>query len=176
MKKNEKPLILTWIAVITLIAAIVGGAYAYFVAKVTGGTSANISASTGTTDSLSFDVGDPIMIDGDLKNFVVGMNSLKGTTTASATLLANNTTSSAKAKYNVFFILETNDFVYTTDDNQAELILKVTDPKGNEVVDITGLKKSKVDLISLLELEHFQLLKIMKSKQPQQTLKHGMLK
>ena len=52
-----------------------------------------------------------------------------------------NTTNQASGKYNIFFIIDDNDFVYSTVDGQAELLLKITDPNGNEVEDITGLKK-----------------------------------
>ena len=120
---------------------IIGATYAYFAADLGGGTNANINASTGTTDSLTFDAGDPIRIHATLENFAEGMESLKGSTTAIASLKANNTTNQASDKYNIFFIIDDNDFVYSTVDGQAELVLKVTDPNGNEVEDITGLKK-----------------------------------
>ncbi|MDE6284600.1 MAG: hypothetical protein K2M17_02545 [Bacilli bacterium] len=113
-RQDKKILILTWAAVITLALFTIGGAYAYFTAQTGDGSEADISASTGTTDSLSFDVGDAINIKANADNFAQGKGSLKDDTTASAILKANNTTNEAKAKYNIFFIIDKNDFTYTT--------------------------------------------------------------
>ena len=41
--------------------------------------------------------------------------------------------------YNVYFIIDENNFEYTTQDGKTELLLNVTDPNGNEVTNITGL-------------------------------------
>ena len=38
-----------------------------------------------------------------------------------------------------------NNFVYTTDDNQTELFLSVTDPEGNPVTSISGLTPVTID-------------------------------
>ncbi|MDE6284321.1 MAG: fibronectin type III domain-containing protein [Bacilli bacterium] len=119
----------------------VGGAYAYFIANTGDGVGTDISAQTGTTDSLAFEVGDEINIHADLENFAQGKGSLTDDTTASAILRANNTTNEAKRKYNIFFIIDQNDFIYTTEDNKAELVIRVTDPKDNEVTSIDGLKR-----------------------------------
>ena len=139
--KSKKKVILTITGMLTLLLVVIGATYAYFAADLGGGTNANINASTGTTDSLTFDAGDPIRIHASLENFAEGMENLKGSTTATATLKANNTTNEATSKYNIFFIIDDNDFVYSTVDGQAELLLKITDPNGNEVEDITGLKR-----------------------------------
>ncbi len=141
LKQNKKNVVLISVGVLTLLLTIIGATYAYFAADLGGGTNANINASTGTTDSLTFDAGDPIKIHASLENFAEGMESLKGNTTATATLKANNTTNQASGKYNIFFIIDDNDFVYSTEDGQAELLLKVTDPNGKEVEEITGLKR-----------------------------------
>ena len=140
-KNNKKTIILSGVGILILLLTIIGATYAYFAADLGGGTNANINASTGTTDSLTFDAGDPIRIHASLENFAEGMESLKGSTTATATLKANNTTNQASGKYNIFFVIDDNDFVYSTEDGQAELVLKVTDSNGNEVEEITGLKR-----------------------------------
>ncbi len=127
MNNDKKTKVLVGIGIFALLLTIIGATFAYFAADLGGGTNANINASTGTTDSLTFDAGDPIRIHASLENFAEGMESLKGSTTATATLKANNTTNQATGKYNIFFIIDDNDFVYSTEDGQAELVLKVTD-------------------------------------------------
>ena len=37
---------------------------------------------------------------------------------------------------------EENNFEYSSDDKKPEIILNITDPDGNEVTDITGLKRT----------------------------------
>ena len=60
---------------------------------------------------------------------------------ASAILTASNSKNieSASDRYNIYFIIEANDFIYTTDNATAEILLNVTDPNGNKVENITGL-------------------------------------
>ena len=48
-------------------------------------------------------------------------------------MTANNATNTATRNYYIYLDINTNEFVYTTEDNQAELLLKVIDPTGVEV-------------------------------------------
>ena len=137
--KNKKNTILLVIATITLITVVLGATFAYFM--VQGGSGANIDTSiiTGTTDLLSFSFGDEINIQANEENFAEGMPSLSDSTTGSAILRANDATNSATATYNIYLIIESNDFEYTTEEGTPELLLNVTDPNGNPVENITGL-------------------------------------
>ena len=137
--KNRKNTILLVIATITLITVVLGATFAYFM--VQGGSGANIDTSiiTGTTDLLSFSFGDEINIQANEENFAEGMPSLSDSTTGSAILRANDATNSATATYNIYLIIESNDFEYTTEEGTPELLLNVTDPNGNPVENITGL-------------------------------------
>lgn len=51
------------------------------------GTSANINANTGTTDSLSFNTGEDVFLLATVENFKRGGNHLVGSTTATVTFL-----------------------------------------------------------------------------------------
>ena len=137
--KNRKNTILLVIATITLITVVLGATFAYFM--VQGGSGANIDTSiiTGTTDLLSFSFGDEINIQANEENFAQGMPSLSDSTTGSAILRANDATNEATATYNIYLIIESNDFEYTTEEGTPELLLNVTDPNGNPVENITGL-------------------------------------
>ena len=137
--KNKKNTILLVIATITLITVVLGATFAYFM--VQGGSGANIDTSiiTGTTDLLSFSFGDEINIQANEENFAQGMPSLSDSTTGSAILRANDATNEATATYNIYLIIESNDFEYTTEEGTPELLLNVTDPNGNPVENITGL-------------------------------------
>ena len=74
---DKKGIRLAIIGVLTLLLTIIGATYAYFAADLGGGTNANINASTGTTDSLTFDAGEPIRIHATLENFEIGRASCR---------------------------------------------------------------------------------------------------
>ena len=148
-KSNEKKVLaLSAIAVITLIAVVVGATYAYFQAQ--GGGSSDIDASviTSTTDKLSFQVGNGINISASQENFALGMGNVTGSTTASAMLTANNATNTATRNYNLYLDIKNNGFTYTVDENTPELILTITDPDGTELESLSGYKYVTVGEVS----------------------------
>ena len=137
--ENKKNIVFMAIGAITLIAVTLGATYAYFTAQSGGGANIDTDVITGTTDNLSFSFGDLINIYATEENFAQGMGNLSDSTTAQAILRANNTSNEATANYNIYLIIEENDFEYTTSDQTPEILLNVTDPNGNKVENITGL-------------------------------------
>ena len=137
--KSKKNLILIAFGSIVLIVVTLGATYAYFMAQ--GGGNANIDTNviTSTTDNLAFSFGEEIYISANENNFASGMGDLSDNTTGTAILTANNYTNTATETYNIYLIIEANDFEYTTDNQTPELLLNVTDPNGNKVENITGL-------------------------------------
>ena len=146
--KNKKNLIFMVIAAITLAAVVLGATYAYFIAQ--GGSSANtnVNVQTNTTDNLSFEVGNPITLNVTQDNFYQGAGNQAGSTTASATLIANNATNSATANYYLYLDITNNDFEYTVDTNTPELILTIIDPDGTELQTLSGYKYVEVGDVS----------------------------
>ena len=140
MEKNKKQvLILSIVAVVTLIALVVGATYAYFKAQGGTGSSADVNVTTYTTDMLTFTTGNAISLYADQSSFGQEKGSLSGETFAKATLVANNKTNEATDNYYVYFNIENNTFKYTLGNDKPELILTVTGPDGNEVTEIPGL-------------------------------------
>ena len=140
-KNEKKVLVLSFLGVITFIAVVVGATYAYFTAQGGGTGNINVNAQTATTDNLSFQVGSAISLTASQEDFAQGMGNKSGSTFARATLTANNATNTATRNYYVYLDIESNDFEYTTVDNQAELLLKVTDPTGAEVTTLGSLER-----------------------------------
>ena len=141
VKNEKKALWLSFLGVITFIAVVVGATYAYFAAQ--GGTAGNINvnANTATTDNLSFQVGSAISLTANQEDFGEGAGNKSGETYARATLTANNATNNATRNYYVYLDITSNNFEYTTVDDQAELLLKVTDPDGAEVITLGNLER-----------------------------------
>ena len=139
---NEKKLlVLSFLGVLTFIAVVVGATYAYFTAQGGGTGNINVNANTGTTDNLSFQVGEAISLTANQEDFGQGTGNKSGSTYARAVLTANNTTNTATRNYYVYLNILNNNFEYTTEDEQGEILLKVTDPDGTEVTSIPGLTR-----------------------------------
>ena len=141
-KPNEKKVLaLSFLGVLTFIAVVVGATYAYFTAQGGGTGNINVNATTNTTDNLSFQVGNAISLTANQEDFASGMGNKSGSTTAKAILTANNATNTATRNYYVYLNITSNDFEYTTVDEQAEILLKVTDPDGSEVTTLGSLER-----------------------------------
>ena len=140
MDKNKKnAIVLSIVAVVTLIALVVGATFAYFKAQGGTGSSTEVKVTTYTTDMLTFTTGSAISLYADQSSFGQEKGSLSGETFAKATLVANNKTNEATDNYYVYFNIENNTFKYTLGNDKPELILTVTGPDGNEVTEISGL-------------------------------------
>ena len=145
MEKNKKQaLILSIVAVVTLIALVVGATYAYFKAQGGTGSSTEVKVTTYTTDMLTFTTGSAISLYADQSSFGQEKGSLSGETFAKATLVANNKTNEATDNYYVYFNIENNTFKYTLGEDKPELILTVTAPDGSEVTSLPGLTHTTV--------------------------------
>ena len=141
-KPNEKKVLaLSFLGVLTFIAVVVGATYAYFTAQGGGTGNINVNAGTATTDNLSFQTGSAISLTANQEDFGSGMSNKSGSTYARAILTANNATNTATRNYYVYLNITSNDFEYTTVDEQGEILLKVTDHDGTEVTSLSGLTR-----------------------------------
>ena len=141
VKNEKKVLALSFLGVLTFIAVVVGATYAYFTAQGGGTGNINVNAQTATTDNLSFQTGAAINLTANQEDFGKGSGNKSGSTYARATLTANNATNNATRNYYVYLDITSNNFEYTTVDEQAELLLKVTDPDGTEVTTLGSLER-----------------------------------
>ena len=142
MKKEKKQTItLMIVAIITLLTLIIGATYAYFQASGNSGSGTDVNVVTATSDLLTFKIDKDINIIVSQSDFKKGAGNKSDSTKASAILTASNSKNieSTSDRYNIYFIIEANDFIYTTDNATAEILLNVTDPNGNKVENITGL-------------------------------------
>ena len=140
MEKSKKNAIaLSIVAVVTLIALVVGATFAYFKAQGGTGSSTEVKVTTYTADMLTFTTGNAISLYADQSSFGSDKGSLSGETFAKATLVANNKTNEATDNYYVYFNIENNTFKYTLSEDKPELILTVTGPDGSEVTSLPGL-------------------------------------
>ena len=146
--KNKKNMLLSIIAITTLLVLVVGATYAYFAAQTGAGAGADVNVTTSTTDNLTFNTEGEITIHATPENFGKDAANLSDSAKASATLRANNATNSATSNYDLYLDISANNFVYTTEAETAELILTITDPNGNKVTELTGYDYVTVNGVS----------------------------
>ena len=148
-KTNEKKVLaLSAVAVITLIAVVVGATFAYFQAQGGGSSDIDTSVITSTTDKLSFQVGNGIDISASQEDFGSGAGNKSGSTTASAMLTANNATNTATRNYNLYLDIKNNGFTYTVNEDTPELILTIMRPDGTELESLSGYERVTVGEVS----------------------------
>ena len=136
---NRKNMILSGVAIVLLIALIIGATYAYFAAQTGDPASADIKINAYTVDTLTFASGDPITLSLDQENFSEGKGNQTGSTYASAMLTANNKTNTATDHYYMYLNISNKSFKYTINENTPEIIMTVTDSEGTELTSVEGL-------------------------------------
>ena len=138
-KKQNKLLIILFI--LTFLALTISTAFAIFTATRETFETRKDKASSTIMETVVFDTGGAININANSANFKEGMPSIVSETTGTVNLIAGSDTSRlASYKYNVTLNIDNNNFEYSTPDEKPELILMVTDPNGNKVRNINGLK------------------------------------
>ncbi len=154
-KKNT--LLLTVIAVATLLVAIVGATFAYFTAQVGNGAQAEIKVETKTVDIATiFQELDDIKIIATQENFAKGKGSLRGETTGYVSFVPTNDAGVQEKTrnycYNVDIEISSNDFEYSlpkthgisNDANYPELVLNIWKEKNvTDVIDGNVTEKLK---------------------------------
>ena len=137
--EKKKPIILSVIALLALVALVVGATFAYFQAQVGEGKSADVVVKSYTVDTFTFAAGSQISLNLDQENFASGKGNITGSTYASATLTANNKTNTATEHYYLYLNIENNTFTYSINESTPEIIMTVTDSSGGEITDISTL-------------------------------------
>ena len=132
---DKKRLIIT---IVSMLILVVGVTFAYFIPQIGGGVLRKLNLVADTPDDLQF-IGGGIKLKLTQFNLAQGGENLSNSTYVSAVLKANSTTNTATYTYNVYFNVKSNNFIYTTTEKKAEIILKVLDPNGNEITTLDGL-------------------------------------
>ncbi len=141
MNKKTKITLLI-IYVLAIFSMITSATMAFFTYINVSNVSPVIDAQAATIlDWLTFDVGKPIYILANDYNFGKDMGNLTSDISASATLKVESDGTVTKTYYyNLKLEIKDNEFIYTTPDEKAELLIKVIDPNGEELTEIPGLE------------------------------------
>ena len=134
MENRKNTILLTVIAIATLLVAVIGATFAYFTAQGGAPVSRDVQVKTETADSTNFYIDNDLTLNANQDNFGVSnvgtgltSNPVNGTATFTASTGANN-----GMCYTLELSVTSNDFIYTTDPNASvpeevpELTLTVT--------------------------------------------------
>ena len=115
MKDRKKEITLLVIGILTLVSLVVGATYAFFKAQTGPAANFDVNATTGTTDNLSFTTVGNILINASADNFAKGSEDLNGTITATANLIANDSTNTTEPYYyNIYLEVIENELEYSS--------------------------------------------------------------
>ena len=150
MENKKNTILLTVIAVATLLVAVVGATFAYFTAQGGTGTSANVTVTTGTAASSEFGTFGAINIYADATTFAKDQPDATGTTTGTVSWTApgkaGNTEPSVEDRtfcYTADLIIDTNTFTKSAANTANANELEFTAVKGSDTL---VEAKSLVDL------------------------------
>lgn len=136
MENNKKnTLLLTVIAIATLLVAVVGATFAYFSAQVQTDESEQVQVQTHTNNTLTYNIDKALSVNANDTNFAENMGDRSDTATGTATYKAGAEQSTAC--YTADLTINSNNFTYSTaPTNTPELTLTVTKNSTNVITDM----------------------------------------
>ena len=120
MENRKNTILLTVIAVATLLVAVVGATFAYFTAQGDREVQTPVNVNTAQTSNGSFVTNGSITINANQENFYEGAGNQTKTATATVTYTASSTAASNFC-YTVGLQVTANTFEYTTEESTPEL-------------------------------------------------------
>ena len=159
MDNRKNTILLTVIAIATLLVAVIGATFAYFTAQGGQQVSRNVTVKTETADNTMFTIDKALTMTANQDNFGPSDGSLTSdNVTGTATFTASTAASNSKC-YTLALTVSDNDFIYTNDPNTegedevAELTLTVTRATVVDSTSATSLSYgSPVTIIDALDI------------------------
>lgn len=136
--KNKKLAILGTLIIGIFVILIARITFAYL-SPIINEAFTNVLVKSDTVDNLKFELGSPLKLNATPTTLPENGDNYTSITTATAKLKANSTNKTATYKYNVYFQIVTNNFVYI-DNSTPEIILTITNPDGEILTELEGLK------------------------------------
>ena len=145
------------VIIVSVLVVFIGISFAYVVAQISGSAIGNANITADTADNLDFSIDKDINLNPNQFNVTEGGGGLSDTATGTASLIANSTNNSATFDYYVYFQINTNEYIYTTEDNKPEIVLTITDPTGAQVTEVSGLTYVTVNNADGSEVSGFDI-------------------
>ena len=125
--------------IVAVLVLVIGVSFAYFIAEVHDEKKIDVNVVSDKLDSLTYTVDKNINLSINQFNLANGKENVSDSSVATVSFLANKTSNQAETFYNIYFYIEINPYVYTTEDKKPEIILNVYDNDNNEIKTVDGL-------------------------------------
>ena len=125
--------------IVAVLVLVIGVSFAYFIAEVHDEKKIDVNVVSDKLDSLTYTVDKDINLSINQFNLANGKENVSDSSVATVSFLANKTSNQAETFYNIYFYIESNPYVYTTEDKKPEIILNVYDNDNNEIKTMDGL-------------------------------------
>lgn len=155
MKINNKTKIVI-LSILGILIIVLAVSYAYFKPILDAEKSTRVEVVAKTIDQLMFIQGKHLGLELNHLNFTQGSGNLTDSTTTTAKLVANTKTNTASKTYYVYFYIGKNEFDYSTDTNEPEIILTIKNPSGNNITSISGLTYVTKPDVSGFDITNYQ--------------------
>ena len=119
--------------IVAVLVLVIGVSFAYFIAEVHDEKKIDVNVVSDKLDSLTYTVDKDINLSINQFNLANGKENVSDSSVATVSFLANKTSNQAETFYNIYFYIESNPYVYTTEDKKPEIILNVYDNDNNEI-------------------------------------------
>ncbi len=133
---SKKNIILLIVLILSIVILTVS--FAYFAVSVAAPANTDVILKTDKNQVLSFTDGEPLSLNPSQFNFVENGDDLITSSTSKVNLKSKKEGESASDTYNVYFQILENSFVYTQEGDVPEVLLKIYDIDGNEMIDLYG--------------------------------------
>ncbi len=140
--KTKKNMILLIVLVASV--GIIAVSFAYFVVQLYTAEEINVNLSSGVLENLTFTPGEEMILSASVNNFNETSGSINTVATSTAKLIPDVEAGSASSNYNVYLHIQTNEFIYTQNTETPELLVKITNPSGEELKLIDGVTHKTV--------------------------------
>ena len=125
--------------IVAVLVLVIGVSFAYFIAEVHDEKKIDVNVVSDKLDSLTYTVDKDINLSINQFNLANGEENVSDSSVATVSFLANKTSNQAETFYNIYFYIESNPYIYTTEDKKPEIILNVYDNDNNEIKTIDSL-------------------------------------
>lgn len=140
-KKNKSIIIIA----LTILICMIGFSFAYFTTYISRASSVQVTVDVTERPVVTYIKSDPIEIVAGMDNFYENAGNLSDKTYQSIKLV---TPGAFTEIYSVYLNLNTNEYIYTTDEKSPEIVIAIYDEYDNIVNESEGLEFVTINGIS----------------------------